>query len=374
MDNDLLIAIGGDISNFTKSLKQAETRFSELQKNISAKGINFSGSATKFAKEMKKVEKIATDATDKIKNEMSKALHNGLDFKDLEDEQAKAITAMASQYRKVSLAAEESVKKEIATRKELRAKLKSMGVNVGNTKDIAKLEALYNKEKILQKETANTRQRLQSAYITNRNRDIHKLASLKGDLNRKEYAAELKRLRNLTDLERRRAIQAANSKINNAKATGRGGFGERSFLDSVGIVAKYGAISQALYGVQNAFSSAVGETVRFDQAIQDNIAVLNKSNKDATILAKNVVNVGKTYGIALDEVQQGMLTVGRAGVEGTEQLKEATEVLSALAVLTGDTMSEGAEFASSMLAVYPKLADMSVTLVIRWEPLPMLHA
>ena len=117
------------------------------------------------------------------------------------------------------------------------------------------------------------------------------------------------------------------------------------------------AMAQALFGLQNAFTSAVGEIIRFDQAVQDNIAVLNKSKSDATALAKNVVSVGKSYGIALDEIQQGMLTVGRAGVEGTAQLKEATEVLTALAVLTGDAMSEGAEFASSMLAVYPQLAD-----------------
>ena len=77
-------------------------------------------------------------------------------------------------------------------------------------KRVAKQQALYNKEKALQKEVARTRQRLQANYIQQRNKDIHQLASLRGSLNRKEYAAELKRLRNLTDLERRRAIQSAN--------------------------------------------------------------------------------------------------------------------------------------------------------------------
>ena len=63
----------------------------------------------------------------------------------------------------------------------------------------------------------------------------------------------------------------------------------RSFLDSVKVVAKYGAISQALYGIQMAFRDVIVESARFDNSIKKTAAVLGKSQEDGFDLAKQIV-------------------------------------------------------------------------------------
>jgi TP901 family phage tail tape measure protein len=85
-------------------------------------------------------------------------------------------------------------------------------------------------------------------------------------------------------------------------------------------------------------------------------AVLDITGNSARELENSVVELGKRFGTDFAEIQQGMITLGRAGVEGVEQLKKGTKGLAALSVITGDAMHYGASAISSMIAVYPKLA------------------
>lgn len=133
--------------------------------------------------------------------------------------------------------------------------------------------------------------------------------------------------------------------------------GHRGLIDSALVVAKYGIISQVLYGVQNAFGAVIGEAARFNQSVQQNIAVLEKLPANAKYLAQTVVEIGKEFGGTFEDIQDGLITIGRAGITETEQLAEATRGLAALSVITGDAMKYGASAVASLVAVYPELGN-----------------
>lgn len=133
--------------------------------------------------------------------------------------------------------------------------------------------------------------------------------------------------------------------------------GHRGLIDSTLVVAKYGAISQALYAIQTALRSVGEEIMRFDQSIYSNMAVLDKSYTHALRLSNTVVELATTYGTSASDIQSAMLTIGRAGVDSTKQIQQATKVLAELALITGDSMSDGAAGVSTMLSVYPQLTE-----------------
>jgi TP901 family phage tail tape measure protein len=129
-------------------------------------------------------------------------------------------------------------------------------------------------------------------------------------------------------------------------------------MDSVGLVARYGAISQTLYGIQAAFAAVGKEILRFDQSIADSQAILQYSRVEATKLAFTIDELSIAYGTSADDITKAALALGRAGVGAGDsvgrvrELTDAMELLTAMSIVTGDSISDGANAMSSLISVY----------------------
>ena len=128
------------------------------------------------------------------------------------------------------------------------------------------------------------------------------------------------------------------------------------FTHAVGTTALYGAVAQALFGLQAAYRAVGAEVIRFDQSIYSSMAVLQKTKAEGKFLALEVEKLSIAYGTSANDIQGALLTIGRAGVDSTKEVAAATEVLTQLAKITGDSMSDGAAGIATMLSVYPKLS------------------
>ena len=363
----LLIEIGANTDAFEIAAKQLILLSEQTQGKITKKTYAM----------MKKLGKELLAMQDKDAKELLslKIKYNNLlqteenknirENKAAEEKASKEIAADKSKYNDFLQAEEkrnlkelqaerERIEKEILTAKRqynnmLQAEEKKKAKELS---DINKKAAEYDyaeRKRVLKREKA-----LVDKYHKDRIKNIKYLASLKGDLNRKEYAAELRRIRNLSHVERRAETQRANRVISNGQGKQDATMG-RGFIDSVKVVAKYGAISQALFGLQSAFRAVAAEMIRFDQSIYTNMAVLGVTAKEALKLAKTVDVLSVSYGTAAEEIHGAMITLGRAGVDGTRELQQATKVLSELALITGDSMADGAAGIATMLSVYPLL-------------------
>ena len=218
----------------------------------------------------------------------------------------KAIDAKIASMKKVDALRKKEIAKEKAERKKLFADLARMGIEYYNFYSTKKLRKMVAVERAITKVTLQE--------------------------------------------QKKRALAA--SKQSNIDKTNWDFSGHRGLIDSTLVVAKYGTISQALYGLQRAFGAVAGEIVRMNDSLYTNMAVLNKTEYEAKQLSKAVVDIGKQYGGDLNDIQEAMLTLGRAGVEQTDILINSTKVLRELALITGDDMRDGAEAMSSMINVY----------------------
>ena len=147
MTNDLIIEIGGDISNFVKATKQAQQKFLDLQKGIEAKGINFKGSTKEFVKEMQQAEAKAKTVTKNIRNSISKEMFGGKTFSKITEEQQKEVARLADKYEKQMKKSDEAVaKSRIATKNIfMRCKLKMHKTCLKKLLKIIKKRKLFKK-------------------------------------------------------------------------------------------------------------------------------------------------------------------------------------------------------------------------------------
>ena len=430
MNDDLLISIGADLSNFNAAMTNAQASFKTLQNTIKNQ------SATKLSinigpvvSELKKAE----DAFNKYRNTLIKKTRIQLDIsaddkagiRQVErlvdvaiDGQTKINNNAKLQAEKTSNAIKSFTKdnqdyanrigaekydKEKVEAKKLSDAIKSF------TKDNAdydrKLAAEnYNKKRKLetdlaaankrvsqtnarnalnnqrilvqssaraslkaQKERALQEKRIQDIAIKSKRATYDRILRIKHLTDRREIASEYIKLRKMSHKQLREyeAVEAKKTSIYQKQAAKRNADSAvgRGFLDSVQVVAKYGAISQALYGIQTSFGSVIAEVARFDNSIKKTAAVLGYTNTEALPLARTIVDVGKKYGQSFEEIEEGLLTIGRAGIDNIKNLKNTTEGLAALSLITGDAMRHGAAAVASLLAVYPELADATQLVV-----------
>ncbi len=136
--------------------------------------------------------------------------------------------------------------------------------------------------------------------------------------------------------------------------------GKKTFGESTALVMRYGLISQGLYGIQAGMLAAGRATIEFNNSLYQNMAVLNTTNMESQQLISTVKQLGVAYGGTFDEIQEGLITLGRAGVDSVPALREATKVIKELSMITGDSMREGAEIMSSMINVYGKSEGFDV--------------
>jgi len=185
-----------------------------------------------------------------------------------------------------------------------------------------------------------------------------KIMAKREELSKAEFNREMARIRKLSNAQAKKEVRAPKASGDSSSKWGN----IESITHAAKTTALYGAMGQALFGLQNAYRAVGAEIIRFDQSLYTNMAVLGTSYEDSMKLAHGVENLASTYGTSSDEIQGAMITLGRAGVDGTQQLGEATKVLTELAMITGDSMSDGAAGLSTMLSVYPELRE-EVTLL-----------
>lgn len=354
-DQDLIVTIGAETSAVSAALAKMTQDVKDTAKTLNkVSNIDlFATSASSFAKQMDIIERGAAAAARHIKKQMTEALKLDVNNNDYDrtinrymDAYAKAVKQNAIEINKW-----EELKAKETSKNILKQEKAAITARTRALKE--QMETRYKEEKAHAKKVEDIQNRTTKTYYKNRSNDIKLLMRQYENASRSQQAIELRRLRNLSDAQRRYAVQAIQSSSNpNNDITAH-----RSLIDSVKLVARYGLISQALFGLQAAFRDAISEVGRFDQSIQDNIAILQKTKSEAIELSTNVTAIGIKYGESLDEVQKGMIVLGRAGVESMKELKGGTEGLAALSVITGDAMHYGAEAMSSLLAVYPQLAD-----------------
>jgi len=121
-----------------------------------------------------------------------------------------------------------------------------------------------------------------------------------------------------------------------------------TYMESTGVVLKYGLISNALYGIAGKIGDVVKELIAYDSAIYNNSAVLGISTEQAKTLADNTRELAKTYGGSIEDLDKVTLTLGRAGVE-YENLAAATKAVSQMATITGDSLTRSSEVVSTFI-------------------------
>jgi TP901 family phage tail tape measure protein len=122
--------------------------------------------------------------------------------------------------------------------------------------------------------------------------------------------------------------------------------------------AQYMAAGTAIVGVQQAMSALVKESMAYDDAIYNNMAVLNANRQVAEELAITNRELAISYGGAIEEIDELTLTLGRAGV-ATEDLAQASKASVELSKITGDSFGDASKVMSTFIIAY-KDAGVSV--------------
>jgi len=248
--------------------------------------------------------------------------------------------------------AKEFTKEMKEIKKEAKNAFKSVKRDVADALDISGPQKSWTKkQKAMVTAYARHYQRAMVSAVDAVAREKERVALKSAAFQRKVWALQ----------ERQALAQGKAVSITQRQSTGRGSGSKwgniESFKHAAKTTALYGGMAQVLFGVQNAFSSAFQEMARFDQGLKDNQAVLQVTAAESLELSNTVTEIGIKYGASLSEIQEGMITFGRAGVDEINLLKAGTESLAALSVVTGDAMQYGAKAMASMIAVYPKLKN-----------------
>ena len=119
---------------------------------------------------------------------------------------------------------------------------------------------------------------------------------------------------------------------------------------------QYAVSGLALLKVREAMSAVVRESMAYDDAIYNNMTVLQANRKEAEMLADTSRALSITYGGNIKDIDELTLTLGRAGVE-VKNLKEATQASVELATITGDSFKDASEVTSSFITTFIKNMD-----------------
>jgi len=120
-------------------------------------------------------------------------------------------------------------------------------------------------------------------------------------------------------------------------------FGHKFFT-----TAQYGAAGAALYKTQEALRAVIEESKAYDDALYNNMSVLQVNRKEAEALADTTRSLSSSYGGSIKEIDDLALTLGRAGVEYSK-LADATKSAVELAKITGDSFSDASKVMSTFI-------------------------
>lgn len=114
---------------------------------------------------------------------------------------------------------------------------------------------------------------------------------------------------------------------------------------------QYAMSGLALVRLQQAFGAVAKEALAFDDAIYNNMTVLQATRKESEELARSSRELAMLYGGSIKDIDELTLTLGRAGVE-VKNLRDATEASVALATITGDSFKDASEVTSSFITTF----------------------
>jgi ribosomal protein S17E len=120
--------------------------------------------------------------------------------------------------------------------------------------------------------------------------------------------------------------------------------------------AQYATAGTSIFAIAGAMRSVVRESMLFDDAIYNNMAVLNANRVEAENVAKSNRGLAISYGGVISEIDELSLTLGRAGV-ALENIESATRAGVELATITGDSFGDSAKVLSSFITNFVKVGD-----------------
>jgi len=299
--DDLIIGIGADTSSFNKALDNAKKQFKDLTKVIND-----------------------TNLKNKKNNTSTFGVNAGAFANEMRKIEGRAKTAATAIQREMSRA-------------------------MFNTDDFRKLSAAQK----------STLSRYTNTYIS----EVNKQEKYRVDRSKRASELILKRqIANYKRANRKRRELEQQQTATTVRGSSDPYSGMLSIKHAIKAVALYGTVYR-MYGLlTQGLNDVIAESARFDNSIAKTSAVLGKTRKEGKLLATEIVKVGTTFGMAFADIEEGMLTIGRAGIDNINNLRSATEGLAALSIITGDAMADGAASMASLLSVYPELADETIKL------------
>ena len=272
------------------------------------------------------------------------------------------IGADLSQFDKDMNRAKEKFKQATVAINKIRKNTSLMGSIDDTLKSIEKQEQAYKKMFAEVKATALANGRkvtdaqihgvVRAALAEKRVRDVEikKYMATQERLSKKAYEKEMTRIKSLSLEKLKELNKQATAKKKHDNGVNWNGH------NPLRTVAVYGAAMKVVYDLARAFKAVGAAVVDFDKMVYQNMGVLQLNKQQATELAIQVENLGIKYGTAFADIQDAMITLGRAGVS-SKDIARYTESVLALAQITGDTLGESAEAVASYREVFRDAAN-----------------
>lgn len=166
---------------------------------------------------------------------------------------------------------------------------------------------------------------------------------------KKEELAIQQKLTSATQMETKAEITSANAKKKNAD------YDKILSMHAAKRAVGYSALFAGIFAVTSAVSATVDASIAYDDALYNNMSVLNMTSAESKELADDVRDLSKAYGGSIREIDELALTLGRAGI-ANEDISEATKASVELAKITGDSFSDSSKVMSTFITTFKKNA------------------
>ena len=101
------------------------------------------------------------------------------------------------------------------------------------------------------------------------------------------------------------------------------------------ITSSYGVAATLIYSVTNALKSGASEIIKYDQALQNLKAITGATDAEIGIMDKTMLSVAATTRYSANEIADGMVLLGQAGLSAAESINS----IRAVSELAGGTLS-----------------------------------
>ena len=385
MDEQLLLSIALDQKEFDNSIEGIDKKIRQfVKKNKKSLNMDFDFRKNKQQYEafIDSLTKVVTAHIKKISNENTKAYEKQKKtVKDLED--------FASKLRKEGLAEEKeiiakkteftkrSIKEEESSKKQSKIQEKKDIESLQSFADSLKKEELSNEKEFIKQKTNLTNQNIkeeknklkaeENLKKTVNNKILaleHKLATETRKIHRKGLKEQIKVLKEgtiATEQEYQKRLRhidkitkETTEKQRKMSRSIAGVFSEdtgTTFGHKLATTAQYATAGAGIYTLTRAMNELVKESMAYDDALYNNMAVLNANRKEAEALADTSRDLAIAYGGNIKEIDDLVLTLGRAGVS-TKNLADASKSAVELAKITGDSFGDASKVMSTFITAF----------------------